>query len=42
MASNATRVAGAVSGARDPQVLGHRRLPEFVGNIDEEAQHRPA
>jgi hypothetical protein len=24
------------------QVLGHRRLPEFVGNIDEEAPYRPA
>ena len=23
------------------QVLGHRRLPEFVGNIDEEAPYRP-
>jgi DinB family protein len=24
------------------QVLGHRRLPEFVGNIDDEAPYRPA
>ena len=23
------------------QVLGHRRLPEFVGNIDDEAPYRP-
>ena len=24
------------------QVLGHRRLPEFVGNLDDEAPYRPA
>jgi hypothetical protein len=24
------------------QILGHRRLPEYVGNIDDEAPYRPA
>ena len=24
------------------QMLGHKRLPQFVGNIDDEAPYRPA